>query len=122
MGPCDGNKFCSDDFVNSKGAAFLNFMSYGYEPHLGAAIDVSLAAGFAWKWTVTPRHMHLIGDGYIMMPLFWFLNALHLPPAINMDLAKLQGVPAFVNMLYLTLLGQCMISLIGGVACCFCGV
>jgi len=119
---CEGQDFCSDESVNGKGPAFTNFLHYGYEPHLGALVDVSLAGGLGWKWSVSPRHMHLMSDGYKFLPMFWVWNYLHLPAAIGMDLAKLQGVPGALNGFHLFLLGQCMISLVGGVACCFCGV
>lgn len=121
---CEGNKFCSDDFVHKKGPGFLNFLHYAYEPHLGALVDVSLAGGLLWKLTPTTRHAYLMSnsEGYKSMPLFWVWNYLHLPGAINMDLAKLQGIPAALNGFFIFLLGQCMVSLIGGVACCFCGV
>merc|ERR1712139_693856 len=107
---CEGNQFCSDAFVNSKGPAFTNFLSYGYEPHLGALVDVSLAAVVSWKWSPSPRHVHLMSDGFKFMPFLWAWNYLHLPAAINMDLAKLQGVPAALNGFYIFLLGQCMVS------------
>jgi hypothetical protein len=119
---CEGKRFCSDAFTSAKGPGFTIFASIGYEPHLGVLVDLSLAAGLAWKWSPSPRHMHLMSDGYKYMPLFWAWDYLHLPPAFSMDLAKLQEVPAALNGLYLLLLGQCMISLVGGVACCFCGI
>jgi len=119
---CEGEEFCSDPLISSKGSSFTNFLHYGYEPHLGALIDVNLAAGLTWKWSVSPRHMHLMSDGYKLMPMFWVWTYLNLPAAIGMDLAKLQGVPGALNGFHIFLLGQCMISLVGGVACCFCGV
>jgi len=119
---CAGNRFCTDAVIDGWGPAFTNFLHYGYEPNLGALVDVNLAGGLAWKLSPSPRHMHLMSDGYKFMPLFWVWNYLHLPIAINMDLAKLQGVPAALNGFYIFLLGQCLISLVGGTACCFCGV
>merc|ERR1719272_2233342 len=97
---CLFNEFCSDDLVNSKGAAFTNFLHYGYEPHLGTLVDVALAGGLGWKWSATPRHMHLMAGGYRFVPLFWIWDYLHLPASINMDLAKLQHVPLALNAFY----------------------
>lgn len=122
MTSCAGNRFCSDDLIHPKGEAFTNFLHYGYEPHLGALIDFNLAAGLAFKLSPAKRHKDLMSDGYQFVPLFWVWNYLHLPGAINMDLAKLQVVPAALNGFYLFLLGQCMISIVGGVTCCFCGI
>lgn len=122
-GSCAGNKFCTDAFFDAKGPAFTNFLHYGYEPHLGALIDVSLCGGLAWKFTPSPRHADLhTAQGYNLMPLFWVWNYLHLPGAVNMVLSQLQGVPAAFNGLYIFLITQCAVSLIGGFACCFCGV
>jgi len=124
---CFGNKFCSDTLVHAKGAAFPNFLHYGYEPHLGALVDVSLVGALGWKFMQkaygrhASRHEQLT-NGAVMLPLFWVWNYLHLPGAINMDLAKLQAVPAALNGFYIFFIVQCMVSLIGGVACCFCGV
>jgi len=119
---CEGHDFCSDALINPKGPAFTSFFQYGYEPHLGSMIDISFVGVVGWKWSVSPRHKHLISDGYKFMPMCWIWVSLHLPAAVNMDLAKLQGVPGALNGFHIFLLGQCMISLVGGVACCFCGV
>jgi hypothetical protein len=120
---CKGSIYCSDIWVEDKGSAFRNFLHYGYEPQLGVLIDVSLCAGLSFKWMPTTRHKLLMTDeGYRFMPLFWVWNYLHLPGAFNMDLAKLQLVPAALNGFYIFLISQCMVSLVGGVACCFCGI
>lgn len=120
---CEGNEFCTDAWVDARGPAFTTLMQLGYEPHLGALVDVHCVGGMAWKLVPTPRHAHLFTEeGYTLMPLFWFHVYLHLPSAVNMALSKLQGVPAALNGFYILLVGQCMISLIGGFACCFCGV
>jgi len=120
---CLGNKFCTDGILAGKGPGFNTFLSYGYEPNLGALVDVSFVGGLGWKLTPSPRHPHLaVPHGYKYVPLFWFWNYLHLPGAINMDLAKLQLIPAALNGFYIFLLAQCMISLVGGFACCFCGI
>lgn len=113
ISPCAGNSFCADNFFTARGADFLNLLSYRYEPHLGVCVDIDFVGGLAWKFTPTPMHAHLMSDGYKMIPLFWFWNMVHLPAAINMDLAKLQTVPAALNGFYIFLLGQCMVSLIG---------
>jgi hypothetical protein len=119
---CIGNTFCSDGYIPSRADFYGGYgvAHYGYEPNLGALVDVSFTAGLSWKLTVTQMHGDLAG--FRMMPLFWFSLYLHLPDAINMDLSKLQLVPAALNGFYIFLLAQCMVSLVGGVACCFCGV
>jgi len=120
--PCEGNKFCADALINSKGAGFLSPLKYGYEPLMGALVDLHLAAGFGWKFTPSPRHMFLMADGFQHIPLFYMWAALHLPTAVNMDLAKLQGIPAVMQGLYALFLSQAMNSMLGGIACCLCGV
>eukprot|EP00746_Dinoflagellata_sp_MGD_P157687 gnl/MRDRNA2_/MRDRNA2_86289_c0_seq1.p1 gnl/MRDRNA2_/MRDRNA2_86289_c0~~gnl/MRDRNA2_/MRDRNA2_86289_c0_seq1.p1 ORF type:complete len:690 (+),score=67.50 gnl/MRDRNA2_/MRDRNA2_86289_c0_seq1:69-2138(+) len=118
---CIGNAFCSDVQAGSGAPGYSTLLSYGYEPNLGAMVDVSLYIGLGWKLTVTGLlHPDLAGQKYL--PFFWLWNYLHLPAAINMELSKLQGVPAALNGFYIFLITQCMVSLIGGVTCCFCGV
>jgi hypothetical protein len=118
---CEGNNFCTDALAASGSPAYRAVLQYGYEPNLGALVDVSFTGALGWKLTITGM-FHPDLAGIKMFPFFWFWNSLHLPAAILMDLSKLQGVPAALNGFYIFLLGQCMISLIGGVACCFCGV
>lgn len=117
---CMGNALCTDEYVPSRSAAYKSVAITGYEPNLGALVDITFSAGVSWKLTITSMNGDLAG--FRMMPLFWFCNYLHLPGAINMDLSKIQAIPAALNGFYIFLITQCMVSLIGGVACCFCGV
>jgi len=119
---CRGNRFCTFDFFNSKGSAFTNYWAVAYEPNLGVMVDINVCLGLAWKLIPTKRHQQLAKDGYKFIPITWTWVWLHLPGAINMDLAKLQLIPAALNGFYIFLLGQCLISLVGGFACCFCGI
>jgi hypothetical protein len=120
--PCTGNKFCSDGYETSRADTYggHGVLHYAYEPNLGAVVDFAFTGGLSWKLTVTSMHGDLAG--FQMMPLFWFCNYLHLPSAINMDLSKLQGIPAALNGFHIFLLVQCMLSLVGGISCCFCGI
>jgi hypothetical protein len=117
---CTGNPFCTTNMQISGDPSYTTLLHYGYEPNLGALVDVVLTIGVSWKLTVTPFYGALAGFKHV--PLTWIYNYLHLPAAINMDLSKLQGIPAALNGFYIFLLAQCMISLVGGVTCCFCGV
>merc|ERR1712224_293627 len=115
---CKHNTYCTDDYPTSRASAYKAVLDYGYEPNLGALVDVAFTGGLSWKLTITGMHPDL--KGVRQMPLFWFCNYLHLPGAINMDLAKMQVIPAALNGFYIFLISQCMVSLIGGITCCFC--
>lgn len=119
---CEGNKFCSDSNPSTGSPSYSALLQYGYEPNLGAAVDLVLSAGLGWKLTVTGMFHPDLGPGIKFFPFFWIYDYLHLPAAIHMDLSKIQAIPQALNGLHILLLGQCMVSLVGGVACCFCGV
>merc|ERR1719160_2175318 len=101
---CAGNKFCTASMAMSGDPKYSTLLHYGYEPNLGALVDVTLTIGLGWKLSVTSMYGTLEGFRYI--PLFWVWNYLHLPAAINMDLAKVQGVPAALNGFYIFLTVQ----------------
>jgi len=121
--PCT-HKFCSEKNVRGgmpSDQGYYNPFHAGYEPTLGVMIDVNFVGCFAWKLQPLSYHPNL-AMAWKMVPLLWANKYLVLPQAINVDLAKLQLIPATLNGVYMLLLGQCAISLVGGFACCFCGV
>merc|ERR1712054_412746 len=127
-GPNSGqhNAFCQDAWIAAKQgtyvdqatgkSSFMNKLHVGYEPALGVLVDLNLIAVAAMKVTPTAMTPDIHGGAmpHKLMPITWMWNYVHLPMAINMDLAKLQLIPQALNGLYIFLLAQCMVSLIGG--------
>jgi hypothetical protein len=119
--PCTGNPFCTDGYATSRADLYSGFgpLQSGYEPNLGILVDIALTVAVSWKWTMDGMHEDLPRSH--LMPILWTTTYLHLPGAILMELSKLQVIPAALNGFWIFLITQCMVSLIGGVACCFCG-
>jgi len=114
---CSGNSVCDDTDPTKN-----TYLQLGYEPQLGLALDLNLFLGLAYIYSPTKMHPSLESAGKIQLPLVFLRIALHLPGAINIGLSGLQTLPGVLNGLYFLFVGQCWISIVGGTACCLCGI